>query len=62
MTQSWTGGSRAPNPRPGKQSPSCPEREEALVLQAPCTGVPTRQVRDPREDPQAPPAPQPAGW
>lgn len=29
-------------------------REEASVLQAPCLGVPTRQVRDPREDPQAP--------
>lgn len=27
VTQGWTGGSRAPNTWPGKQSPSCPERD-----------------------------------
>lgn len=27
VTQGWTGGSRAPDTRPGKQSPSCPERD-----------------------------------
>lgn len=40
--------------------PQC--REEASVLQAPCLGVPTRQVRDPLGGPPGSPCPQPAGW